>query len=306
MIVQILTSAVILMIPIAFGAIGATINEKSGVLNIGIEGMMIMGAFISVVGSYYSGSALIGVMCGMLAGAFLGLIHSVIVVEFGGPQAVSSLGISLFGLGGTSYLLKVIFKTSGNSPKVATLRTTEILRGIPIIGNTMADISPYIYTLIIVVILSTYILNKTALGLHVKSVGEDPKTAESVGINVWKIRYFAMMISGGLAGLGGSFLTVGDLGFFQENMTAGRGFIALAAMILGKWNIKWVVASSFLFGLFEVLKIQAQLSDVINISPDILNMLPYAITLVVLALFVGSANGPKANAKPYLKQKYIV
>ncbi|QUI22095.1 ABC transporter permease [Vallitalea pronyensis] len=300
-----LYSSVLLMIPIGFAAIGATINEKSGIVNIGIEGMMLMGAFTSVLGAYYSnGNLLIGIICGILGGLILGLIHAVITVEFGGPQPVSSLGITLFATGATSFLLESIFGQKGSSPKVNTPKTSEFLEGIPLVGEYLADISIFIYIFIVVVIAAHYIINKTPIGLRLMSVGQDPKTAESVGINVWRIRYIAMMVSGGLAGLGGSFLTIGDLDRFQENMIAGRGYIALAAMILGKWSVKGTVMASLLFGFFEALKIQAQLSDSINIPIDLLSLLPYVITLIVLGLFIGGATGPKSLNKPFLKQKY--
>ena len=300
-----ISSSVLLMIPIGFAAIGATINEKGGVVNIGIEGMMLMGAFTSILGAYYSGgNLLVGILCGMLGGMFLGLVHSIITVEFGGPQPVSSLGITLFATGATSFLLEAIFNQKGNSPKVNTPKGMELFRGVPLIGDFMAEISGFLYLFILVVVLAQYILYHTSIGLRLMSVGEDPKTAESVGINVWRYRYAAMIISGGLSGIGGSFLTIGDLDRFQENMIAGRGYIALAAMILGKWSIKGAVLASLLFGFFEALKIQAQLAEVINIPIDLLTLFPYIITLVVLALFIGGATGPKGLNKPYFKQKY--
>lgn len=300
-----ITSSILLMLPIGFAAIGATINEKSGTVNIGIEGMMLMGAFTSVLGAYYTnGNLLVGIICGILGGMVLGLIHAVITIEFGGTQPVSSLGITLFATGATSFLLESIFHQSGSSPQVNTPKTTEFFRNLPLVGDFLADISIFVYIFIVVAFLAEYIIYHTPIGLRLTSVGEDPKTAESVGINVWRIRYVAMMISGSLAGLGGAFMTIGDLDRFQENMISGRGYIALAAMILGKWSIKGSIAAALLFGFFEALKIQAQLSPSINIPIDVLSMLPYALTLAGLALFIGGQKGPSGSGKPYLRQKY--
>ncbi len=302
---SLIISTLLLTIPLGLAAIGATINEKSGVINIGIEGMMLMGSFTSVLGAYYSGgNMLIGMLCGILGGMALGLIHAVITIEFGGSQPVSSLGISLFASGVTTFLLEAIFKTRGNSPKVNTVKTSEIFSDIPVIGKFLSQMSPYFYILIVVAIAAYYVLYHTPVGLRLVSVGEDPKTAESVGINVWRIRYCAMLISSALAGLGGSYLSIGNLDRFQENMVAGRGYIALAAMILGRWNIKRAVAASLLFAFFEALKVQIQITKIIDIPVDLLSMLPYIITLIMLSISVSESRGPKSNGISFLKHKY--
>lgn len=299
--------AIILMsistaVPLLFASLGGLISEKSGVTNIGIEGMIIFGAFCGMVGSYYTGSAVVGVILAMIGGGLLALIHAFIAITCGGAQAVSATGITLFSAGFTSYGLRLMFDRAGNSDTVANLPTTEIFRNIPGIGNYLANYSPLVYLSFIVAFGVWYLFKYTPLGTRIHTVGENPKVAETLGIDVWRLRYICVVVSGVLAGLGGAYLSLGQMNLFQENMSAGRGYLALAAVILGRWKPGGVIISCFFFSVFDALQLQLQVVDFYGLSPTILAAIPYVVCLLVLAFSFGKSKGPASNGKPYMKK----
>jgi len=273
--------------PILITAIGGMFSEISGVVNIGLEGMMLMGAFSAAVTSYYTGSPLIGILGGMMAGGLTAAIHAVLSIKYKGNQTVSGVAINLFASGFTVFMLRVLFNQSGNTP---TVPKAPALFGVSII----------VVLIYVIAIWSQFFLYKTTTGLRMRAVGEHPLAADTVGIDVAKIRYFGVIMSGVFAGLGGAYLSIGALSQFTKEMSAGRGFIALAALVFGKWTPKGVLAASLLFGFADAGQTLIQ-QYVDFIPPQFIQMIPYILTLLALAGVVGKAVAPSASGKPYDK-----
>lgn len=273
--------------PIMITAIGGMFCEVTGVVNIGLEGMMLLSAFFAAVGSYYTGSWVLGVLCGVISGALFALIHGVISIKYKGNQVVSGVAINLFASGFTVFMLRILFNQSSNTP---TVQAAPSINGISII----------VYLIYIVVGVSGFFLYKTVTGLRMRAVGEYPLAADTVGINVYKIRYIGVMLSGALAGLGGAYLSLGALSQFTKEMSAGRGFMALAALVFGKWKPKGVIYASLLFGFAEAAQVLMQ-QYFSTVPPQFIQMIPYILTLLALAGVVGKAIAPSASGKPYDK-----
>lgn len=273
--------------PILITALGGMFSEVSGVVNIGLEGMMLMGAFGAAVCSYYTGSWVLGLLGGMVVGGLTAAIHAVISIKYKGNQTVSGVAINLFASGFTVFMLRVLFKQAANTP--------EVTRSPSIFGFSVIVILIYILAA-----WSNYFLYKTVTGLRIRAVGEYPLAADTVGISVAKIRYFSVILSGVFAGIGGAYLSIGALAQFSKEMSAGRGFIALAAVVFGKWKPKGVIFAAILFGFFDAIQtvIQQYFSAV---PPQLIQMMPYVLTLLALAGVVGKAVAPSASGKPYDK-----
>ncbi len=287
--------------PIAYGSLGGLFSERAGIVNIGLEGMMLTGAFAGVTASYFTGSPWLGVLAAILIGGFLGLVHGVITVRFAGDQIVSGTGINIFALGFTAYMSQVFWGSRGASESVQGLPDVSIplLKDIPIIGPIIGTHSPLVYLMIVITVLSYIVLFKTPFGLRIRAVGERPDAADTAGINVFKTKYLCLIISGMLAGLGGAFLSLGHLSIFALGMTGGRGFIALAAMILGRWMPFGAFGASLLFGFADAF--QMRLQQLGLLPPQIILAMPYILTIVVLAGVVGKAI-PPSNYKLYVKE----
>jgi simple sugar transport system permease protein len=296
--------------PLILAALGGIFSERSGVVNIALEGIMLIGAFFAMMISFFGAqaglppllSAVAGAMGAVVFGYLVSMIHAVVSIRFRADQVVSGVAINILALGLTGFLLQLIFQTSGNSPSVPNLAAAPIpgLASIPILGPIFFNQPPIVYIALIAVPLSAFILFRTPLGLRLRAVGEHPKAADTVGINVFQLRYLGVGLSGVLAGLGGAYLSIGQLNIFTENMTNGRGFIALAAVIFGKWNPWGALGACLLFGLADAIQISLQNAGV-NIPSDFLLMLPYILTLVALAGFIGRSTPPAAAGVPYQK-----
>jgi len=287
--------------PIAYGSLGGIFSERAGIVNIGLEGMMLTGAFTGVAVSFFSGSPWLGVAAAVLIGGLLGLLHGVVTVKFAGDQIVSGTGINIFALGFTAYMSQVFWGSRGASESVARLPEISIpfLKDIPIIGDIIGTHTPLVYVMIIITVISYIVLFKTPLGLRIRAVGERPDAADTAGINVFKTKYLCVIISGMLAGLGGVFLSLGHLSLFAWGMTGGRGFIALAAMIFGKWMPFGAFGASLMFGFADALQMRLQALGLL--PPQIILTIPYVLTVAVLAGIVGRAV-PPSNYKPYVKE----
>ncbi len=287
--------------PIAYGALGGIFSERAGIVNIGLEGMMLTGAFTGVTASYFSGSPWLGVLAAILVGGLLGLLHGVITVKFAGDQIVSGTGINIFALGFTAYMSQIIWGSRGASSSVQGLPTISIplLKDVPIIGDILGAHTPLVYVILIITVASYVVLFKTPLGLRIRAVGERPDAADTAGINVYRTKYLCLILSGMLAGLGGAFLSLGHLSLFAWGMTGGRGFIALAAMIFGKWMPFGAFGASFMFGFADALQMRLQALGLL--PPQIILTIPYILTVAVLAGVVGRAT-PPSNYKPYVKE----
>jgi len=230
------------------------------------------------------------------------MIHALVSIRFQADQVVSGVAINILAVGLTGFLLQFIFKTSGNSPSVPSLPAMPIplLSKIPVLGDIFFNQSPIVYIALLAVPLSAFVLFRTPLGLRIRAVGEHPKAADTVGINVFKLRYLGVGLSGILGGLGGAYLSIGQLNIFTEGMTNGRGYIALAAVIFGKWNPWGALGACLLFGFADAIQISLQNAGV-NIPSDFLLMLPYILTLIALAGFIGRSRPPAAAGAPYEK-----
>ncbi|HET7857181.1 MAG TPA: ABC transporter permease, partial [Gaiellaceae bacterium] len=292
--------------PLAYAAMGGIFSERSGVVNIGLEGMMLMGAFFAVWGSIWSGSWFVGLVTAMISGGLLALIHGVFCIHLQSDQIVSGFAVNFLALGLTGYLFSAIYPDGIPTGEVSRVPkvTLSFLDDIPALGNFLygvfGDLSLLVWLMFLTVILSHVVLFKTPIGLRIRSVGEHPRAADTVGISVYGVRYAAVITSGVLAALGGAFLSIGFVGTFSENMTAGRGFIALAAVIFGKWRPGWAFVATILFGFGFALAIPLQREA--DVSENLISTLPYVLTLIAVAGLIGRSIPPAAVGRPYRKQ----
>jgi ABC-type uncharacterized transport system permease subunit len=286
--------------PIALASIGGAYSERSGVINIGLEGMILMGAFAGVVGTHFLGNAWVGVLCAILAGGALGLLHAVLCIQFKANQVVSGVGVNILSLGLTTLLLQIIWGNRGASDPVSGLKPLSIpvIRNIPYLKDVFDQQNPLVYIMIVLVVVAWAIMFRTPLGLRIRAVGEHPEAADTVGIHVHRIQYLCVTASGMLSGLGGAYLSLGWLNLFSQNMSAGRGFIALAANIFGKWNPAGAFGASLLFSFTDALQIKLQGIVAAN---QFIQMIPYVLTILVLAGAVKRAVPPAALGKHYQK-----
>jgi general nucleoside transport system permease protein len=291
-------------IPIALAALCGVISERSAVINIAIEGIMLMAALTAVVSATLTHSLMVGLIVAILTGALVAWLHAWLVIRFKVDQIVSGVAINIFGAGITSFISSRylesnidLLNNSGTFPVVPI----PLLSRIPIIGPIFFEQSPIVYITLLLVIGLHIMLFYTPWGLRTRAVGEHPKAADTLGINVFRTRYINVIIGGMIAGLGGAYFTVGSVGRFDQNMTAGKGFIGLAAMIFGKWSPIGAFLSSLLFGFADSLQVKMQILRV-GIPSEFLAMAPYIVTMIVLTGIVGRAIPPAADGAIYEKQ----
>lgn len=302
-IIGVLTATIRMAVPIALASLGGVFTARVGIINLALEGMMLLGAFTGFLGSVYSGSALVGALCGMLGGALAALVLGFLSITAKANQTVAGVGINITALGITSYLLSTLFGYGNRPYGIATFSNVAIplLSDIPILGPVLFNHSLLVYCTYLLVPTVWYLLYRTPAGLTIRAIGENPRAVDTLGGNVTRTRYLCVLTSGLLAGLGGAYLTIGQMGQFMENVTAGKGYIAVAALIFGKWTPLGAVVASLLFGFAEGLQLRLQIGE----SPipfQFLSMLPYVLTILALILFVGRAKAPEAMGKPYNRQ----
>jgi simple sugar transport system permease protein len=288
--------------PLIWAALGGMFSERSGVINIGLEGMLLMGAFFGILGADKTGSWVLGVVIAAVAGGVLAAIHAVVSVTWRADQIVSGTAIWFLGLGLTGYLFVDIYGAEGTPGDIPGIPDVSLgfLEGVPYFGEAFGDLNLMIWLAFLAVIVSYFVVFRTPFGLRLRSVGEHPRAAETVGLSVYRIRYGAVILSGMLAGLGGAFLSIGFVKSFEQNMTFGAGFIALAAMIFGNWKPKGLFLAALLFGLSSAI---AQRMPVYSESGAILfETLPYVITIVAIAGLIGRTRPPAAIGVPYTRQ----
>ncbi len=286
--------------PIALGALAGLLCERTGVINIAIEGMMLASAFGAAIAASASGSLWIGLFCGLLTGAVFGALHAVISIRYEVDQIVGGTFINIFALGMTSYLTARILVEYPDLNRPGTFRNIEVplLSEIPFVGPLLFNQDIFGYLMFALVFFLAWALFNTRWGLRVRSVGEHPRAADTVGINVYFIRYRNVIFGGLAAGLGGAWFTLGSAGRFDENMTNGKGFIALAAMIFGRWHPIGAFIAALIFGFSEQLNDYLALLDT-PIPSDFLLMTPYVVTIIVVAGLVGRPRVPAANGQVY-------
>ncbi len=295
-----LSATVRMATPIALAAMGGAFAERAGVVNLGLEGMILTGAFAGVLGSYISGSPWLGVLFAVLAGGLMGWLLAVFAVRLKADHVVSGVGLNIFALGLTTWLMQVIWKSRGTSEAVAGLKeiSLPLIKEIPVVGVVLGTNSPLVYLMLILVALGWVLLFKTPWGLRIRMVGEHPEAADTLGIGVHGIQYLCVILSGGLAGLGGAYLSLGQLNWFSMNMSAGRGYMALAANIFGQWNPLGGLLASFLFSFTDALQMRIQASG-IPWPNEVIQMLPYLLTVAVLAGAVIRSRPPAALGRHY-------
>ncbi|MDO8880721.1 MAG: ABC transporter permease [Coriobacteriia bacterium] len=304
-------SALRMATPLALAAIGGTLCERSGVVNIALEGIMLTGAFFGTAAVLATGNPWIGVGAAMLAGVAISAIHAFASVNLRADQVVSGTAINLLALGVTGFLMELWYGHPGTTASIQVLRPifsfsspgggflAEAWRWV---NGIVFSHTPIVYITIIIAVVAQWAMYRTKWGLHLRALGEHPRAVDTVGVSVYRGRWVAVLMSGALAGLAGANLTIEQVGSFTENMTNGRGFIALAANIFGRWTPVGSYLASLLFGFADALQIKLQiLRDVITVPPQFFLMLPYVLTVVVLAGVIGRAVAPAAVGEPYKK-----
>lgn len=289
-------------VPYILAAMGGVFSERSGVVNIALEGIMLNGAFASVLGTFLTGSPAIGLFSGVICGMLTALIHAVVSIRFKADQIISGVAINLLSVGGTKFFLKIFFDSSSNSSRIEGIKIFSVLPPDNKIFAMLNQIigNPLIILTIIIVIISHFTIFKTVFGLRLRAVGEHPAAADTLGVKVNLVRYICVIISGAIAGLGGAWLAM-DQHQFTDGMSNGRGFIAIAAVIFGKWNPLTVALACLLFGFAEAMQMTLQSSGS-DIPTQFIQMIPYVLTMVALAGFIGKSNPPAASGKPYEKE----
>jgi simple sugar transport system permease protein len=293
-------AAIRISTPIALAAMGGAYSERAGIINIGLEGMILFGAFGGVLGSFVSGSPWLGVLSAMVFGGFLGYVLALFTVKFKADQVVAGVALNIFSLGATTWLMQVLWGSRGSSPNVNGLGeiSVAVLKSIPIMGKLFGTHCPLIYLMFILVFAGWIVLFKTPLGLRIRIIGEHPEAADTLGIGIKKIQYFCVISSGMLAGLGGAYLSLGHLNWFSMNMSAGRGYMALAANIFGNWNPFGGLLASYLFAYTDAVQMRLQGLN-IGIANELIQMLPYILTILVLTGAVIRSRPPAALGRHY-------
>lgn len=295
---------VVRSVPLIIGAMSGILAERAGIFNIAIEGMMLAAALTASVTASLT-NLWIGLVVGIITGGLMSVIHALMCVKYKANHIISGTIINLFSIGITSFFSEKYVNSLEykylNNPGFFFPYEIPVLSQIPLIGPVLFNQNIFVYFMYILVAVLSILLFKTRWGLRLRSVGEHPKAADTLGINVFKTRFMAVIYSGLTAGIGGAFFSIGSIGSFNEQMTAGRGYIALAAMIFGKWNPTGAVGAGLLFGLAESISLKLSIFDV-AVPAKILAMLPYVITIIVLGGVVGKNVGPAAGGKPYQKE----
>jgi len=293
--------------PLLFAALGSCFSEVSGVVNIGIEGMMTAGAFAGCVVAHFTGNPWIGFLCGGLAGAFFGMLHAIATVRLGADQTISGTAINMLAPGVAIMLAKAMFNSTDTIPLAPSSKIPLLFSGkfdtSTVFGTFLKNVfTNYAttYMVFIAVALVWFLFYKTRFGIRVRACGEHPQACETLGINVLRTRFLCVCISGFLSGLGGACMTMAITNQFRPISIVGQGFIAIAAVIFGKFKPQGAMLGCLLFGLCTGLKVV--LGDT-AVSAQLISMIPYVVTVIVLILFVGKSHVPAANGKPYIKSK---
>jgi general nucleoside transport system permease protein len=290
--VSLIWSTMRLATPLVLAALGGLFSERAGVINIALEGTMLAGAFTAAAVTYAVGNPWVGLLAGIAAGMLIALIHALACIRYKADQVVSGTAINILMFGVPGFLSGAFFLSSGSTPQLPR--------------EQLIPYTPMVIAALLVP-LSCYVLNRTPFGLRLRSVGENPEAADAAGVSVSLIRYSGVLLSGALAGIGGAYLSIGQSSLFTRNMTAGRGFIALAALIFGKWRPVQTMLACLLFGFTEAVSIQMQgvvkLPSGEDIPVQFIQMVPYVLTIVVLAGFIGHSRPPRAIGMPYQKER---
>jgi len=295
--IGIIASGIRLATPYLYATIGETFGQRSGLLNLGVDGIMLMGAYAAFFTTFNTGSLALGLLAAIVVGGIMGLIMAFFSVTLKAEQGISGIGVYLFGLGMSNLLFR---KTLGTVETVSGFPPIHfpILSDIPVIGPIFFSHNLLVYGAFALVPISWFVLNKTTLGLKIRAVGENPEAADSLGVSVERIRYFSETVGGVLAGIAGASLSIALLNVFQQNLTNGMGFIAVALVYFGGWRVAGALAGSLLFSTVNALQLWMQVLG-IPVPPDFALMMPYVLTIAVLAFAAGRVRAPAALSKPF-------
>ena len=298
--IGILASGIRLATPYLYAAIGETFSQRSGVLNLGVEGQMLLGAFTAFYVAMNTGNLWLGVLAAMMVGAIMGLAMAFVTVNLHAQQGISGIGFYLFGLGMSDLLFQKLLgtvETVQGFPKIYIPGLSDL----PGIGDIFFRQNILVYGAYLLVLIGWFVLNKTTLGLKIRSVGENPDAADSLGVNVARVRYFTIILGGTLSGLAGASLSIALLNVFQQNMTSGQGFIAVALVYFGAWRPLGVLGGALLFSMVNSLQLWMQIRNV-PIPSELAVMMPYILTILVLVVTVSRVRAPSALTKPFERE----
>lgn len=303
MLADFLATSLRLSVPIVFAALGGVLSERSGVFNIGLEGMILAGAFGAAVGAYFSGSPFGGIVVGMAFGVMGALILAVLAVTLGVNQIVTGIAINMLMLGLTAFLSRIVFEGQANTMTLSGFQPIAVpgLSAIPIVGPVLFNQDLLVYAMYALVALAWWMMFHTRPGLEIRAVGENPRAADTAGISVPQLRYLCVLASGALAGLGGCYLVLSQIFLFSEHMSAGKGFIALAAVILGRWSPLGALLACLLFGVFDALQLRLQFANP-GVPYQAFVILPYAVSILALIGLVGKPTPPAAAGTHYRRE----
>ena len=308
--VALVFSTIRLATPLVWAAIGGLYSERSGVINVALEGLMLAGAFTAAAVTFYAGNPWIGLGAAMLAAGLVASLMAVACIRFKANEVVTGTGVNIMFLGLPAMLSGALFLSSGATPQLPKEQLmpalAQLVPGLPQ-WRILTDVSVISVLALVAVVVTRYVLYRTPFGLRLRSVGENPEAADAAGVPVNRIRYACVVLSGVLAGIGGAYISIGQSSLFTRNMTAGRGFIALAALIFGKWRPVQTMLACLLFGFTDALTIQmqgvAKLPSGEDIPVQFVQMMPYIVTIIVLAGFIGQSRAPSALGVPYEKER---
>lgn len=305
---NLLVAAIRLSTPITLAAIGATVCERSGIVNIAMEGIMIIGAFFAAIVALFTGNPWLGLLAGVVAGGIFSLLHAVATITFHLDHVVSGAVMNILSFGIVRYLMVMIFGHPGTTDTIPVgLQSYQyaipLLSKIPVLGSVFFNQTPIVYISFALIIITLVFLKKTKTGLHLRAAGEHPLALETIGVSVYKMRYLGVLISGLLSGLAGAYLSIENGVSFSEGMSNGRGFIALAAMISGGWTAIGSFVASLFFGFADALQVRLQVGKVLNIPAELFIIFPYVATVLAVAGLVKKSRPPKADGIDFMIEK---
>jgi general nucleoside transport system permease protein len=301
---DLIIAAVRMATPLLIVALAELYSERAGMTNIGLDGIMAFGALTGFLVCYWTGNPYFAILCAAIAGVAVNMIYAFCTITLCANQIVYGMAINIFAPALASFIYRIVFGVSSTLAQAPLMQTIAIpvLKDIPLLGKLLFDQTPMVYFAYLFVIVTAIYFNRTRSGLNYKSVGEYPKAAETMGINVIRQKYIACIICGFFAGMGGAYLTTCYVNTYSDGVVAGRGFIALAAVIFGRWSAQGILVACLLFGFFDALQLRLQIGS--NLIPyQLFQMIPYVMTLVALTILGNKIAGPKSNCKPYFREE---
>jgi len=301
---NLILTAVRLAVPLIFIAIAEMYGQRAGMVNIGLEGLATIGALVGFLVTFVTGNTWLGILCAALAGIAVNMVYAFSTITLCADHTVYGMAINIFAPALASFIYKIFFGEGSSLSKIELMKGIAIpgLKDIPFLGDLLFNQTPMVYLAFLLVIFTSVFFSKTKAGLNYKAVGEHPKAAATLGIDVIKVKYLACVICGALAGIGGAYLNTCYANTYSEGSVAGRGFIALAAVIFGRWNAVGIMLACLFFGFCDSLQVRLQVAGGV-IPYQFFQMIPYLATIIVLSILGGKKSGPKANGKPYRREQ---